>query len=151
MEIGATDFGRFTGTRGSTFLSFVPQPVSSRTLAGDWTGFADALATKGLSHNRLPGKVGSVFLRHREQLPAPDARAKGCRVVSHMGDDASGRRVIVNGQSVSRHHHLYGPVLNLDVTPFLQSGENEFVLVTKGWEVEMPAPELHVVRRRSSR
>lgn len=130
LELTTSPEGRFTGTRGATFLTFVPSPKRKVALGG-WKG---------------EGR----FLELAAGLE-PFGLADGERVVFHQDGARGVEGVIVNGKYVRRHHHLFGDVVNLDVTAFLKPGLNEFVLVTRGWKVTYPQPELHIAESPASR
>ena len=124
FELTTAPEGRFTGTRGATFLSFVPTPKRTFPLGAGWSGEGQFL--------NLTADLSLLGLKTGE------------RVIFHQDGAKGVEGVLVNGKYVRRHHHLYGDVVNIDVTAFLKPGQNSFTIVTRGWKVKYPAPEFHI-------
>lgn len=145
LEISVDGFVRFTGTQGATFLTYVPAPERIYPLGREWEIFSEPFGTNAIPLV-LPGRTyeGGCFIRR--SLDLSDLKpANGEHVILHMDGAPSVVGVKVNGQYIRRHHHGFGGVINLDITDFLKDGENEFVIVTRGWKVLLPVPELRFV------
>ena len=102
----------------------MPTPKRTFPLGAGWTGEGQFL--------NLTADLSSLGLRTGERVTFHQDGAKGVE------------GILVNGKYVRRHHHLYGEVVNIDITAFLKPGKNELILVTRGWKVDYPPPELHI-------
>ncbi len=68
----------------------------------------------------------------RRSVTVPESQ-KDRRVVINVVSQGKVGIVVVNGRLVSRHHHFIGDHWQLDVTPFIQFGqENEIQLISLG-------------------
>jgi len=113
--------GMVPGLRGNVWMSFVPKPIASMDLAGLWTPSKDALVwTEPV---QLPGRWQDALLAKRT-ITIP-AELEGKKVCFRMRSTWGLTGVIVNGRYVRRHHHIIGEFTHLNITPFLQPGENE--------------------------
>lgn len=67
-----------------------------------------------------------------------------CTAVAVLGSAAGLTGAAWADEGAARDLRFYGDVVNIDITAFLKPGKNELVLVTRGWKVDYPPPELHI-------
>ena len=101
------------------------------SLAGLWEPSADALTRTVAVH--LPGEFTGLMARTTVHVPK---NWQGQTVVIHALGGQRGPAllyVITNGQMCRRHHHVYGPRLDLNITPYLKfDAPNEIEVVANG-------------------
>jgi hypothetical protein len=119
------------GLRGSCWLEYEPRPAQELQLAGQWEPSADALTRT--ARVPLPGEFDGRMARATIFVPE---NWKGQTVMIHaLGGDTGPAllSVITNGKMCRRHHHIYGPRLDLNITPYLKFGQpNEIEIVANG-------------------
>jgi hypothetical protein len=116
------------GLRGTCWLEYEPRPAQELSLAGLWEPSADALNRSVSVH--LPGEFTGLMARTTVHVPKD---WQGQTVVIHALGGQRGPAllcVITNGHMCRRHHHVYGPRLDLNITPYLKFGSpNEIEVV----------------------
>ncbi len=119
------------GLKGSCWLEYEPRPAAELDLAGQWEPSADAL-TWG-ERVALPGEFEGRMARARVFIPQD---WQGRTVMLHARTGANSPAllyVIANGRMCRRHHHIFGPRLDLNLTPYLKFGAaNELEIVATG-------------------
>ncbi len=119
------------GLRGSCWLEYEPRPAQEMQLAGQWEPSADAL-TRG-PRVQLPGEFDGRMARANIFLPED---WQDQTVMIHGLTGANSRPllyVIINGRLIRRHHHIYGPRFDLNLTPYVKFGQpNEIEIVANG-------------------
>ena len=137
------------GLRGSCWLEYEPRPPAELSLAGPWEPSPDALTRT--ARVQLPGVFEGRMARATIFVPAD---WQGKQVMLHGLGGGNGPAllyVITNGKMCRRHHHIYGPRLDLNITPYLKFGApNELEIVANGagkvtvaeLELRAYAPEL---------
>jgi hypothetical protein len=129
LEVKGGPFAQ--GLRGTCWLEYEPRPAQELSLAGPWEPSADALTRTAPVH--LPGEFTGRMARTTVHLPES---WRGQTVMIHAQGGQRGPAllyVITNGQMCRRHHHIYGPRLDLNITPYLKFGSpNEIEVVANG-------------------
>ncbi len=119
------------GLRGSCWLEYEPRPAREMPLNGEWEPSADALTRT--ARVPLPGEFEGRMARATVFVPE---EWKGQTVMLHALGGTSGPAllyVITNGKMCRRHHHIYGPRLDLNITPYVKFGQpNELEIVANG-------------------
>jgi hypothetical protein len=116
------------GTRASVWLEYEPRPTAELSLAGPWEPSADALTRT--ARVQLPGVFEGRMARATIFVPA-DWQGKQEMIHALGGPNWPALLyVITNGKMCRRHHHIYGPRLDLNITPYLKFGApNEIEIV----------------------
>jgi len=119
------------GLRGTCWLEYEPRAAHELSLAGLWEPSPDALSRT--APVKLPGEFAGLMARTTVRIPK---EWQGQTVMIHaLGGERSPALlyVITNGKMCRRHHHIYGPRLDLNITPYLKFGSpNEIEVVAKG-------------------
>ncbi len=117
------------GLNGPAWLSYHPDPAERLDLTGPWDLSSDKIHyTAGV----LPGPTTATTARKTVKI---DASESGRTVVVHELANWGGalHGLIINGRFVTRHHHWVSPEQNLNITPYVNFGQdNELILVLGG-------------------
>ncbi|MGE9289393.1 MAG: hypothetical protein ACQKBT_00295, partial [Puniceicoccales bacterium] len=110
--------GSVVGSRGGAWLWFWNNPSTAIDLGGTWQvsqDFLDYTKTQ-----QLPGSFEAAALRRSVDIPES---ARGQEV--YLSVESSGRLVgvLVNGHWVRRFHHLIGDRYELNITRWIEFGE----------------------------
>jgi hypothetical protein len=119
--------GQVCGVRGNTWLAFTRRPERVLDLAGEWTPSKDFLTTDLAV--QLPGPFSSKLLSRRIDLPADLA---GKQVYLRLRTSHGITGCLVNGRYVRRHHHAMGETTFLNITPWLNPGQQNGVEIIAG-------------------
>ena len=118
--------GTLPGLRGNVWLSAIPKPKHAIDLAGTWTPSKD-----GLNWGEpvaLPGPWRETLVARRAVEVGEELR--GTTVCFRLVSSGSTNGVIVNGCYVRRHHHNIGPNTHVNITPYINFGaKNEIMIV----------------------
>ena len=118
--------GTVTGLRGNAWLSAIPKPKHAIDLAGTWAPSKDALNWD--EPITLPGPWKEMITARRTVKIGEELR--GTTVCFRLLSSGHTNGVIVNGQYVRRHHHNIGTSTHLNITPCVNFGaENEIMIV----------------------
>ncbi|HZZ73453.1 MAG TPA: hypothetical protein VFE24_14460 [Pirellulales bacterium] len=114
------------GVVAGAWLAYVPDPLDSFSLAGDWATGDDPLRLKTVVH--LPGAAPAMFMQRTARVPA---RPGDWNVVLHvLTDELNVRGVLVNGKWIQRSNPYMGKAADFNITPYLKPGEdNQFRIV----------------------
>ena len=123
------------GPSGNFWIAWVPKPVKTLSLAGEWTPSNDALhwyETPIALPGAWPEKAN--FAKRKFEMPAFDAEKT--QVFVRFETARSGLTgVIINGHYIRRSHHDLSETTFLNITPWLKPGAvNEMEIVGRGGE-----------------
>lgn len=119
--------GQVAGCIGNAWLTHLPRPKNQLELAGDWTPSADGLAWGEAV--KLPGPWNGWSMARRRVAVAAAWSGQTAMIQLETETQSGFYGVMVNGRLVRRLHHEVGTVTRLNVTPWIQFGqENELHL-----------------------
>jgi hypothetical protein len=128
LAVEAQSAGVLAGLRGSTWISYEPNPQAKIDLASQWEPSVDGLRYG--APITLPGSYNAQMLRRKVVI---DAKHRGQNAFLTVDGSRELVSVLINGRLVRRHHHMIGDRWSLNLTPFIRWGqENEIELVR--WE-----------------
>ena len=122
LEIKNENKTAIRGLLGRCFLSYTPTAKKVIPLAGDWLVRAE-INQPVCGKQTIPGVVTGGYPERTFNLGDVSGR-----IFLRMKNEQNITGAIINGRYVRRHHHMFGNVTWLDVTPYLNNGLNSIVL-----------------------
>ncbi|HEY3397640.1 MAG TPA: hypothetical protein VGM19_08280 [Armatimonadota bacterium] len=126
MAVEVMSEGEVAGLYGNTWLAYLPTPAAKLDLGGPWKPSVDGLTWQDPIN--LPGPLGKATMVTRRILVNPPP-GQTVMLFTETDGRCNSIGVVVNGQWVRRHHHVFGNRTYLNITPWIKFGqENEFLI-----------------------
>ncbi len=142
IEIDPPKENRVIGVLGAIYLSHTTPPASVVNLAGDWVG---TLGGKPVTLV-FPGKGKAEWPSRKIMIPQDwkdkyvvTYFARDGRNTGGQGAKLSTLGVVVNEREARRrHHHLFGPEVEVDITSLLRFGEENLLTLLPAGPIAAP-------------